>query len=163
MPGLGRWSSGGCAGSPCGREAGVESVRRAGFLPGAAPVGCQWPGEAELGVGGEDQPGPSVGRFGVRIFGAVQPRVCLNRRKVCSMSKRRRQDCQRRSASASVAPVPDHHSQTGLGVAPLGRWSMSRRITVPSMMGRVPSAAAQEERWVSLGCSRSQERASAVP
>ena len=31
---------------------------------------------------------------GVRIFGAVQPRVCLNSRKVCSRSKRRRNDCQ---------------------------------------------------------------------
>jgi hypothetical protein len=79
------------------------------------------------------------------------------------MSKRRRYACQSRSASAAVASVPDHHSQTGFGVAPLGRWSMSRRISVPSTMGRVPSAAAQEERWVSLGCRRSQERALAVP
>lgn len=61
------------------------------------------------------------------------------------------------------ASVPDHHGQTGFGVAPLGRWSMSRRSTVPSTTGRVPSVVAQEERWVSLGCSRSQERALAVP
>lgn len=61
---------------------------------GPAPVGCQGPGKPQLGVGGDDQPGPSVG--------------CL-------------------------------------------------------AMGRVPSAAAQEERWVSLGCSRSQERTRAAP
>jgi hypothetical protein len=36
------------------------------------------------------------------------------------MSKRRRKDCQQRSTSASVAPVPDHHSQTGLLTPPLG-------------------------------------------
>ncbi|MER7841540.1 hypothetical protein ABTY98_38060 [Streptomyces sp. NPDC096040] len=28
------------------------------------------------------------------------------------MSKRRRKDCQQRSRSASVAAVPDHHSQS---------------------------------------------------
>jgi len=65
--------------------------------------------------------------------------------------------------SVALASVPDHHSQTGFGVAPLGRWSMSRRMTVPSTMGRVPSAEAQDERWVSLGWSRFQERAVAVP
>ena len=62
-----------------------------------------------------------------------------------------------------MASVPDHHSQTGFGVAPLGRWPMSRRMTVPLMIERVPSAAAQEERWVSLGCSQSREQALAVP
>ena len=36
---------------------------------------------------------------GVRIFGAVQPRVCLNSRKVCSRSKRRRNACHQRSTS----------------------------------------------------------------
>lgn len=40
---------------------------------------------------------------------------------------------------------------------------MARLITVPSTMGSVPSAAAQDERWVSLGWSRFQERALAVP
>ena len=37
---------------------------------------------------------------GVRIFGRVQPRVCLNSRKVCSRSKRRRNACHQRSTSA---------------------------------------------------------------
>ena len=49
---------------------------------------------------------------GVRIFGAVQPRVCLNSRKVCSRSKRRRNACQQRSTSAGGGagdrgPQPD--------------------------------------------------------
>lgn len=34
---------------------------------------------------------------GLRIFGQVQPKVCLKSRKVCSMSKRRRNACQSRS------------------------------------------------------------------
>lgn len=35
------------------------------------------------------------------------------------MSKRRRKDCQQRFTSSEVAPVPDHHSQTGLLTPPL--------------------------------------------
>jgi hypothetical protein len=48
------------------------------------------------------------------------------------MSKRRRHTYHRRLASAGVASVAVDHSHTGLGAAPLERWSMSRRITVPS-------------------------------
>jgi hypothetical protein len=61
---------------------------------------------------------------GLRTFGQVQPRVCLSMRKVCSMSKRRRNACHSRSTSAglvvSVAWTPDHQSHTGFGVAPDG-------------------------------------------
>src|SRR5450756_277862 len=38
---------------------------RAGLLPGQPDVGGEGPGEVQLGVGGEDQPGPAVGGFGV--------------------------------------------------------------------------------------------------
>lgn len=41
--------------------------------------------------------------------------------------------------SVARASVRNRHSQAGFGVAPLGRWSMSRRITVAFTMGRVPS------------------------
>lgn len=58
---------------------------------------------------------------GVRNFGQVQTRICLNRRNVCSMSKRRRNVCRSRSISAGVESTPDHHSHTGFGIAPLGR------------------------------------------
>ncbi len=44
---------------------GGEPARRGGLFPGAAQVGCQVAGEAELGVAGDDQPGPPVG--GVRV------------------------------------------------------------------------------------------------
>ena len=37
-------------------------------------------GEAELGVAGDDQPGPPVGCSGVRTDGAVQPLVFLTNR-----------------------------------------------------------------------------------
>lgn len=86
---------------------------------------------------------------GVRIFGEVQPRVCLNRRKVCSTSKRRRYACQRRSASAGVASVPDHHSQTGFGV----RWAGGR---CPG--GRCPGGSPSPRRWG--GCRRRLPRKS---
>src|ERR1035441_7167486 len=58
---------------------------------------------------------------GSRIFGAVQPRTCLNSRKVCSRSKRRKNACQSRSTSAGAAPVRDHHSHTGFGSRSPGR------------------------------------------
>jgi transposase len=37
-----------------------EPSRRGGAFPGQAQVGCERPGEAELGVAGDDQPGPPV-------------------------------------------------------------------------------------------------------
>ncbi|MCW2884773.1 MAG: hypothetical protein JWL58_1635 [Streptosporangiaceae bacterium] len=80
---------------------------------------------------------------GLRIFGAIQPRTCLNRRKVCSRSNLHRNACQSRSTSVVVAPVPDHQSQTGLGSPPPGRWSTCSRITVPSMMGSSPWCSSQ--------------------
>lgn len=71
--------------------------------------------------------------------GLAQPSVCLKRRSVCSRSKRRRNDCQQRSMSLPMAPVLDHQSQTGLFTPPLGSFSTTRRMTVPSMMGSGPS------------------------
>ncbi len=73
-----RWPSGaGAVGFQCfGRAAGLwapevaadaggsEPVRRAGFFPGTASVACEGAGETELGVGGDDQPGPAVGGLG---------------------------------------------------------------------------------------------------
>jgi hypothetical protein len=38
-------------------------------------------------------------------LGAVQPRTCLNRRKVCSRSKRRKNACQSWSISRGPAPL----------------------------------------------------------
>ncbi len=132
------WASGaGSAGFRCaGREQGGradvpkpaadpgrgEPVRCGGAFPGAAQVGDERAGEAELGVRGDDQPGPAVGRRRGRAgCGRVQPRVCLNSRKVCSRSKRRRNACHQRSTSAAVGvggggPQPDR-----LGVAVAGQ------------------------------------------
>jgi hypothetical protein len=46
-----------------------EPARRGGTFPGAAQVGGQRPGEPELGVDGDDQPGPAVSGGGVANFG----------------------------------------------------------------------------------------------
>ena len=43
---------------------GSEPIRGTWLLPGPAQVGCEWAGEAELGVSGEDEPGPAVGGLG---------------------------------------------------------------------------------------------------
>ncbi len=56
----------------------------------------------------------------VRIFGRVQPKVCVNSRKVCSRSNRRRNDYQARSMSAAGTATggPQPH---GLGVTVTGQ------------------------------------------
>lgn len=139
-PGLGWVSPRGVAG------------RRRGCGPNA--VGCRRRSGAR-----------SVGRppGGERSLGVVQPRVCLSMRKVCSMSKRRRNACQARSTVVVVRPVRECHNHTGLGIAPEGRRVTSSRITVPPRMGRSPAWVAQAMRWVSRGCSRSHARAVAGP
>lgn len=79
------------------------------------------------------------------------------------MSNLRRNNCQQRSTSASVAPVPDHHNHTGLFTPPEGSFSTVRRMTVPSMIGSVPSWSVQAARRVNCGCSRSHACAVAFP
>ena len=58
---------------------------------------------------------------GSRIFGTVHPRTCLNSRKVCSRSNRRKNACHSRSTSAGAVPVPENHSHAGLGSRSPGR------------------------------------------
>ena len=100
---------------------------------------------------------------GSRSFGTVQPRVCLNRRKVCSMSKRRRNACQQRSMSAASRSIAEHHSHTGLAWPPLGRRSTVSLMRVPSMIGSGPWCPVQAARLVRRGWSRFQACAVAVP
>ncbi|AEY86856.1 hypothetical protein SHJG_1580 [Streptomyces hygroscopicus subsp. jinggangensis 5008] len=111
----------------------------------------------------DHEPGPPVGRFRAAKPGLAHPKVCLNRRNVRSVSKRRRKDCQQRATSVSVALVRGHHSQTGLLTPPLGSFSTTRRMTVPSLRGRGPSWSSQAARRVSRGYSRSHARAVAFP
>src|SRR3954453_6457899 len=44
---------------------GGQSPGRAGSFPGAAQIHGELTGQAQLGVGGDDQPGPAVGGGGV--------------------------------------------------------------------------------------------------
>ena len=71
------WAAGSCSGGfrcaggerrdradvpePSSDSGGGEPSWWGGFLPGAAQVTGEGPGEAELGVDGDDQPGPAVG------------------------------------------------------------------------------------------------------
>ncbi|GAA3709339.1 hypothetical protein GCM10022224_088610 [Nonomuraea antimicrobica] len=66
--------------------------------------------------------------------------------------------CHIRSTSTGVAFTRDHHSHTGFGIAPLGRRSTSKRITVSSITGSSASSA-QATRRVNRGCSRSHATA----
>lgn len=123
-------------------------------FPWSAEVFGQGPGEAELGMGAMTSQVQRSAAAGLRSFGAVQSRVCLIIRKVCSRSNRRRNDCQSLSTSGAVASRRDHHSQTGLWSRMPGRWSIWRWITVPAMTGSSPSGwSAHAERRTSSGCS----------
>ena len=73
--------------NPRRTRAGVQPAGRAGPFPGQAQVFGERPGEAELGVAAMTSQVHRSAAAGSRIFGAVQPRTCLNSRKVCSRSK----------------------------------------------------------------------------
>jgi hypothetical protein len=64
---------------------------------------------------------------GSRVLGAVHPRTCLNSRKVCSRSKRRKNACHHLSTSSGVAPVAEDHSHTA--------WGHGRRAGAPPAAG----------------------------
>ena len=68
---------------------------------------------------------------GLQIFGAVHPRTCLNRRKVCCRSKRRKNACQSQPASPGAVPVRENHSHADLGSRSPGRRSTCNLIRVP--------------------------------
>lgn len=141
---------------------GCKSLWCSGFLPWMSQVGRQGPCQTQLGVSRQDQPGPAVGRIRVPQLG-VQPRVCLNRWNVCSISKRRKNIRQQRSMSSLVAATLDHHSHTGLLTSPLGTCSTNNRITVPSMIGIGPSYSTHAEPRCNLGYCRSHASAVALP
>ena len=93
---------------------------------------------------------------GSRSFGVVQPRVCLNRRKVCSRSKRRRNACQQRSTSRRWRRC---WRTTATPVSGRGRRAGGRRAAGSGCLrgsGARRGGRVQAARWVSRGCSRSQ-------
>jgi hypothetical protein len=93
---------------------------------------------------------PAAG--GSRTWGAVHPRTCLNTRKACSRSKRRKYAYHSRSISPGAAPVWENHNHTGFGSRSPGRRSTCSLIRVPSITGSGPSWSSQAARWVSRGC-----------
>jgi hypothetical protein len=54
---------------PSSHAGGGEFAWFGGSFPGATEVLGEGPGEAELGVGGDDQPGPQVGGVGIPDLG----------------------------------------------------------------------------------------------
>ena len=59
---------GGCCETPGGPGPGIAAGRDRVLLPGPAKIGGQGPGEQELGVRGDEEPGPAVGLLGDRTF-----------------------------------------------------------------------------------------------
>jgi hypothetical protein len=153
--------AGGRAGAPSGARGEVPKPAAdpgwgqppgwGGFLPGAAQVLGQGAGERSWVWAAINSQVHRSAACGVPIFGVVQPRVCLNSRKVCSRSNLRRKDCHHRSTSPAVAAVTEDHSQTGLGSRSPSKGSTCSRMRVPSMMGSSPSWSAQQPRCVSRG------------
>lgn len=56
---------------------GCEAPLACGPLPGLAEVFCEGPGKAELGVGGDDEPGPAVGGGWLAELGSGPPQRLL--------------------------------------------------------------------------------------
>lgn len=100
---------------------------------------------------------------GSRSLGWVQPRVCLNSRKVCSRSKRRRKTCRAPVDVPSSAPVFEDDDHTAGAARSFDKRSTSIRINVPSTSGSSPSWSSQAARWVSRGWTRCHACVTAVP
>jgi len=128
---------------PTADAGGGKAAGWAGPLPGQPDIGGEVAGEVQLGVGGDDEPGPAVGGGRVPQFGRVQPRVCPRNRNVRSISKRRRNACQDRFTPSSVAAARADHSQTGSASRHPGRWPTCSRMRVPSTTGSSPSWSSQ--------------------
>ena len=165
-PGPGRLGFGARAGSgvfgrmlrnPRRTRAGVSRPGRAGRSQGRRRSAASGAGQAELGVRGDDQPGPAVGGGGVAELRAGPAEGLLEQPEgvfeVEAAQERLPASGRRRPRSASVVEV---HSQTGLGSRSPGRCSTCSRIRVPSMIGSSPSWSSQQPRWVSRGWTRSQ-------
>jgi hypothetical protein len=113
---------------------GGEAARGGGALPGAAEVVGQRPGETQLGVAGDDQPGPAVGGLGGAELRAgpaegllKQPEGVLK----IEPAEKRLPPAVDVGGGGAGARRPQPHR---LGSRSPGRWSTCRRISVPSMM-----------------------------
>lgn len=84
-----------------------EAPLACGPFPGLAEAFCEGSGKAELGVGGNDEPGPAVCGGWLASSGAVHPNVCLNILKMCSRSNTVSLSCAwyRRDGSSGVGRV----------------------------------------------------------
>ena len=107
--------------NPRRTRAGVSLAGKAGLLPGKPLIGGQAAGEPELGEGGQDEPGPAVGGGRIAEFRAGPAQGLLEEPERVLISKRRRNACQHRSASAGPASGREVHSHTGFGARSWGR------------------------------------------
>jgi hypothetical protein len=84
--------------NPRRTRAGVRRSGLTGFSQGRrrSAASGQRPGEPELGVRNDQEPGQRSAASGVRSFGVVQPSVCFPNLQVCSRSNLLRNPCQQR-------------------------------------------------------------------
>lgn len=123
-----------------------------GLLPGTTQVGGRGAGQAELGVGGKDQPGPDVGCLWAPDFG-TGPAEGLFEQAECVFD-----------VEAAQEGLPEPVDVSGGGIdAGAGQVADLEADDVPSMIGSVFAVLVQAFRWVNRGCSRFQARAHAVP
>jgi hypothetical protein len=98
-PGLPRWRTNRMGGprvdvwEPAADPSGGEAARGGGALPEATEVGGHLRARRSWVWRAMASQVQRSAVLGVRSFGRVQPRVCLNSRKVCSRSNLRRNDC----------------------------------------------------------------------
>jgi hypothetical protein len=158
-PGPGRWGFGARAGQGMVARtgAGVSRSVLASFSHECRRSRTREPGEPKLGVGGDDQPGPAVGRFWFAQSGPSPAEGLLRTDGRCVPGRKRRRNAfQTRSTSSSEAPVLKDHSQPAGASRSFDRCSTLSRIKVPSISGSSPSCSSQAARCVSRGWIRSQ-------
>lgn len=131
-----------------------QPARRPRSLPGSAQVLGQGPGEPQLGMRHDDDPGPAIGRLGTADRRRSPLRRLLELLRRCARGKKRRRNiCHSPSTWSPPTVGSEYHSHTGTGCRFPGRWPTVSGITVPSTIGSAPGCSAHTPWWMSLGFS----------
>ena len=130
-----------------------QPAGRAGPLPGQPDVGGEVAGQAELGVAGEEDPGPPVGGGRVAQFRPGPAESLLEEPDICSISKRRRNACQARSTSAAEVPAREDHSHSGSGLRSPGSRPAASRIRVPPRRAARRRGPPSRRGWPAAGAA----------
>ena len=146
-------------------RAGVRRPGGQGRCQGRRMSAARSRARVQLGVAGDDEPGPAVGGGRVAELRPGPAELLLEEPEHVPISKRRRNACPARSRAAADAAAAGLvvHSHSGSGSRSPGRRSTWSRTTVPSMTGSSPGWSFHCRWRASRWCIRPQAAAVAVP